>query len=185
VQRLLVEQSPYGLNLKVDLSEFDEALLYYRGTGTIVREERNPWRFYLRKDRLALRKHTLAPVAPAKKRRMGAVLMSDSRVMAGGDEVRSLFASPVEQRSQLEISITGNARVGSPAVQIVAGKRLYDCGGKLRSKVQKRVRNAEHTGDFCSAAVVGTDARTAVFVPHAERHSVDLIALLDEQTRRH
>ena len=50
VQRLLVEQSPYGLNLKVDLSEFDEALLYYRGTGTIVREERNPWRLYLRKD---------------------------------------------------------------------------------------------------------------------------------------
>ena len=52
VQRLLVEQSPYGLNLKVDLSEFDEALLYYRGTGTIVREERNPWRLYPRKDRL-------------------------------------------------------------------------------------------------------------------------------------
>jgi hypothetical protein len=52
VQRLLVEQSPYGLNLKVDLSEFDEALLYYRGTGTIRREERNPWRLYLRKDRL-------------------------------------------------------------------------------------------------------------------------------------
>lgn len=52
VQRLLVEQSPYGLNLKVDLSEFDEALLYYRGTGTIVREERNPWQLYLRKDRL-------------------------------------------------------------------------------------------------------------------------------------
>ncbi len=47
-----IEQSPYGLNLKVDLSEFDEALLYYRGTGTIVREERNPWRLYLRKDRL-------------------------------------------------------------------------------------------------------------------------------------
>jgi Protein of unknown function (DUF3754) len=52
VQRLLVKQSPYGLNLKVDLSEFDEALLYYRGTGTIRREERNPWRLYLRKDRL-------------------------------------------------------------------------------------------------------------------------------------
>ena len=55
VQRLLVEQSPYGLNLKVDLSEFDEALLYYRGTGTIVREERNPWRLYLRKDRSTCR----------------------------------------------------------------------------------------------------------------------------------
>src|SRR6185437_3309193 len=52
VQRLLVEQSPYGLNLKVELSEFDEALLYYRGTGTMRREERNPWRLYLRRDRL-------------------------------------------------------------------------------------------------------------------------------------
>jgi hypothetical protein len=51
VQRLLIERSPYGLNLNVDLTEFDEALLYYRGTGTIVREERNPWRFYLRKAR--------------------------------------------------------------------------------------------------------------------------------------
>jgi hypothetical protein len=51
VQRLLIERSPYGLNLNVDLTEFDEALLYYRGTGTIVREERNPWRFYLRKER--------------------------------------------------------------------------------------------------------------------------------------
>jgi len=52
VQRLLIERSPYGLNLQVDLSEFDEALLYYRGTGSIVREERNPWRLYLRTDRL-------------------------------------------------------------------------------------------------------------------------------------
>ncbi|MCJ7527820.1 MAG: TMEM143 family protein [Methyloceanibacter sp.] len=54
VQRLLIEQSPYGLNLKVDLSEFDEALLYYRGTGVTVREERNPWRLYLAKDRLEI-----------------------------------------------------------------------------------------------------------------------------------
>lgn len=52
VQRLLAERSPYALNLNVDLSEFDDALLYYRGTGVIVREQRNPWRFYLRTDRL-------------------------------------------------------------------------------------------------------------------------------------
>lgn len=51
VQRLLIERSPYGLHLNVDLTEFDEALLYYRGTGTVVREERNPWRLYLTKDR--------------------------------------------------------------------------------------------------------------------------------------
>lgn len=51
VQRLLIERSPYGLHLNVDLSEFDEALLYYRGTGVVVREERNPWRMYLTKER--------------------------------------------------------------------------------------------------------------------------------------
>jgi hypothetical protein len=54
VQRLLIERSPYGLYLNVDLSEFDEALLYYRGTGMIVREERNPWRLYLAKDRFEI-----------------------------------------------------------------------------------------------------------------------------------
>ena len=51
VQRLLIERSPYGLHLDVDLKEFDEALLFYRGTGVTVREERNPWRLYLTKDR--------------------------------------------------------------------------------------------------------------------------------------
>lgn len=51
VQRLLIERSPYGLHLDVDLTEFDEALLFYRGTGVVMREERNPWRLYLTKDR--------------------------------------------------------------------------------------------------------------------------------------
>jgi len=54
VQRLLIERSPYGLYLHVDLTEFDEALLYYRGTGVIVREERDPWRLYLSKERLEI-----------------------------------------------------------------------------------------------------------------------------------
>jgi hypothetical protein len=54
VQRLLAERSPYGLHLNVDLREFDEALLYYRGTGTILREEWNPWRLYLTKDRIEI-----------------------------------------------------------------------------------------------------------------------------------
>jgi hypothetical protein len=51
VQKLLIERSPYGLHLDVDLGEFDEALLFYRGTGLTMREERNPWRLYLAKDR--------------------------------------------------------------------------------------------------------------------------------------
>jgi hypothetical protein len=46
IQRLLTEQSPYGLNLDVDLSDFDDLLLYYRGTAVETRSERNPWRFY-------------------------------------------------------------------------------------------------------------------------------------------
>ena len=46
LHRLLAEQSPYGLNLDVDLSDFDDLLLYYRGTAVETRAERNPWRFY-------------------------------------------------------------------------------------------------------------------------------------------
>ncbi len=51
VQRLLDEKSPYGLHLNVDLSAFDDILLYYRGTDLTTREERNPWLLYLRKER--------------------------------------------------------------------------------------------------------------------------------------
>jgi len=46
VHRLLAERSPYGLNLDVDLSDFEDVLLYYRGTSVETRHERNPWRFY-------------------------------------------------------------------------------------------------------------------------------------------
>jgi hypothetical protein len=55
IQRLLNEKSPYGLYLEVDLSEFDEALLFYRGTGAVTRTERNPWRLYLVKERFEVR----------------------------------------------------------------------------------------------------------------------------------
>ncbi len=51
LQRILVERSPHGLSLKVDLGDFDDLLLYYRGTAVEVQEERNPWRLYLTKDR--------------------------------------------------------------------------------------------------------------------------------------
>jgi hypothetical protein len=51
LRRILLERSPHGLSLQVDLSEFDELLLYYRGTAVDVLEERNPWRLYLTKDR--------------------------------------------------------------------------------------------------------------------------------------
>ena len=70
-------------------------------------------------------------------------------------------------------------------MQIIVSKRLHYAGGERRPKIEKRMRNAEHSGDFCSAAMIGTDARTAVFFPHAKRHSVNVIALLDQQTRRH
>ncbi|HEV7463367.1 MAG TPA: hypothetical protein VGN85_05580 [Methyloceanibacter sp.] len=47
----MVERSPHGLSLQVDLGDFDELLLYYRGTAVEVLEERIPWRLYLTKDR--------------------------------------------------------------------------------------------------------------------------------------
>ncbi len=51
LKRILIERSPHGLSLKVDLIDFDDLLLYYRGTAVEVQEERNPWRLYLVKDR--------------------------------------------------------------------------------------------------------------------------------------
>jgi len=54
VKRLLIERSPYGLHLNVDLSDFDDVLLYFRGTALETREERNPWRLYLVKDRFEI-----------------------------------------------------------------------------------------------------------------------------------
>lgn len=50
LRRLLIARSPHGLYLEVDLSDFDEVLLYYRGSEVERREERNPWRLYLTKD---------------------------------------------------------------------------------------------------------------------------------------
>ncbi len=42
-------QGPYGLNLKVDMSEYDESLVYYRGSDE-QREEKRDWRkLYLKK----------------------------------------------------------------------------------------------------------------------------------------
>ena len=51
LRRILIERSPHGLSLKVDLSDFDDLLLCYRGTAVEVQEGRNPWRLYLTKDR--------------------------------------------------------------------------------------------------------------------------------------
>ncbi len=54
LQRILIERSPHGLSLKVDMSDFDDLVLYYRGTGVEMREERNPWRLFLDKERFAV-----------------------------------------------------------------------------------------------------------------------------------
>ncbi len=51
LKRILVERSPHGLSLQVDLGDFDDLLLYYRGTAVEVLEDRNPWRLYLAKER--------------------------------------------------------------------------------------------------------------------------------------
>ena len=50
LQRILIERSPHGLSLKVDLGDFDDLLLYYRGTAIETREQRDPWRFFLARE---------------------------------------------------------------------------------------------------------------------------------------
>ena len=51
LRRILAEQSPHGLSLQVDLSDFDDLLLYYRGVDVAIEEQRDPWRFYLKTNR--------------------------------------------------------------------------------------------------------------------------------------
>ena len=45
-------QSPYGLNLKVDLSEFEEVMIYCRGSDTVERFHRSWTSLYLKKETL-------------------------------------------------------------------------------------------------------------------------------------
>lgn len=51
LEHLLDQRSPYGLHLNVDLSEFDDILLFSRGSGTVAKEYRDIKKLYLVKER--------------------------------------------------------------------------------------------------------------------------------------
>lgn len=51
LRRILAERSPHGLSLQVDLSEFDDLVLYYRGVEVAIEQERDPWKLYLKTNR--------------------------------------------------------------------------------------------------------------------------------------
>jgi hypothetical protein len=48
LRRILAERSHHGLSLQVDLGEFDDLVLYYRGVDVAVEEDRDPWRLFLK-----------------------------------------------------------------------------------------------------------------------------------------
>lgn len=52
LRRILAERSPHGLSLQVDLSEFDDLVLYYRGVDVAVEQDRDPWRLFLKTNRV-------------------------------------------------------------------------------------------------------------------------------------
>jgi hypothetical protein len=52
LRRILAERSPHGLSLQVDLGEFDDLVLYYRGVDVAVEEDRDPWRLFLKTNRV-------------------------------------------------------------------------------------------------------------------------------------
>ena len=54
LRRILAEHSPHGLSLQVDLGEFDDLLLYYRGVDVAIEEQRDPWKFYLKTIRFEI-----------------------------------------------------------------------------------------------------------------------------------
>ncbi|MGI9383554.1 MAG: DUF3754 domain-containing protein [Methyloligellaceae bacterium] len=69
LERLLDERSPYGLHLDVDLGEFDDILLFSRGSGTVTREHRDFKKLYLVKETVTVpvfqRLFLLAKLKPA------------------------------------------------------------------------------------------------------------------------
>jgi hypothetical protein len=52
LRRILAERTPHGLSLQVDLSEFDDLVLYYRGVDVAVEQDRDPWRLFLKTNRV-------------------------------------------------------------------------------------------------------------------------------------
>ncbi|HEY6921137.1 MAG TPA: DUF3754 domain-containing protein [Methyloceanibacter sp.] len=103
LQRLLIARSPHGLYLDVDMSDFDEVLLYFRGASTETREERNPWRFYLTKDRykvhLFQRLFLLLKLKPTERR--AAEIMAATG--ASSDRARRMVA---HQRRHLPVGVS-------------------------------------------------------------------------------
>jgi Protein of unknown function (DUF3754) len=55
LRRILAERSPHGLSLQVDLSEFDDLVLYYRGVDVAVEQDRDPWRLFLKTNHVEVR----------------------------------------------------------------------------------------------------------------------------------
>lgn len=105
IQQLLEAKTPYGLHLNVDLSAFDDMLLYYRGKIERVREARNPWLLYLRKERfdepLFQRLFLLLKLKPTE-RRIEEVMKQD-----GIDRTRA--AKKVRKlRSKLPVGVTSD-----------------------------------------------------------------------------
>ena len=92
---------------------------------------------------------------------------------------------PTQQVAELEVAIASDARIGRAAVQIILGKRLHHGFDKLRAQIDQRVGDTEQLGDFFRTAMIRAHPRTNLPFPHAQRDALDVIALLDEQRRRH
>lgn len=103
LKRILIERSPHGLSLQVDLSDFDDLLLYYRGTATDMHEERNPWRLYLTKDRAEVpvfqRLFLLLKLKPTEAR------AAEIMAATGADQPRALKMAR-KRRSHLPIGVS-------------------------------------------------------------------------------
>ena len=103
--------------------------------------------------------------------------------MARGNEIGALLPGPSKQTAKLEIAIASHTRIGRATVQIILGKRLHHSLDKLRSKVEECVRNTEQRGNLFCASVIGTNPRPGFSFPHAQRYTLNVVPLLDEQPR--
>ena len=137
----------------------------------------------MRKQKIRL---VFSAVDTAQQCRMGrGGIVDEPRVMTGGDIIGALFFGPAQERAEFEVAIARHARIGRAAVQVVLGKRLDHGVGELLAQIEQGMRNAQMLSDFLGAAMIRTNPRPLLALPHAQRDADDLMPLLHQQRRGH
>jgi hypothetical protein len=118
----------------------------------------------------------------------------DARVVARGDRVGSEAAGAVEQRRELQVAVAVGAGQGRPAGRVLADEIAHHLLVELTFEVQDvvgdadRGRHAPRVVQVVNRAAAAERPLAAVAVRRVVQlhgQTDDVVALLDEQPRRH